>query len=102
MDKDKDWENFEKALTMLFFPFSIPAKILAAPLTAPIKGFLWMAEKINDVAQKELTDKGKIQEQLLELQMRFEMEEIDEEEYNKKEAELMERLEQIRKLEEEK
>lgn len=53
------------------------------------------------MAEEEITDKSKVQEELLDLQMRFEMDEVSEEEYKKKETKLLERLEAIRKYEEE-
>ena len=64
-------------------------------LLAPFKGLAWIAEKLRDQAWGELTDRSKIQAELLELQMLYEMEEISEEEYNRKEAALMERLSAI-------
>lgn len=75
---------------------------LLFPFLIPIKGVAWIGQKIKDQAESELTDKSKVQEELLNLQMRFEMNEISEEEYEKKEAKLLERLEAIRKYEEEK
>lgn len=71
-------------------------------LLFPMKGVKWLAEKVKDAAEQEITDESKVQEELLEVQMRFEMGEITEEEYEKKEKELMERLEAIRKYKEEK
>lgn len=75
---------------------------LLFPFLIPIKGVAWIGQIIKDQAESELTDKSKVQEELLNLQMRFEMDEISEEEYEKKEAKLLERLEAIRKYEEEK
>ena len=69
-------------------------------LLAPLKGVMWMGEKLGDMAQKELSDKGRIKEELMALQLRFEMDEINEEEYNKKECEILDRLDAITKAEE--
>ena len=66
-------------------------------LLAPIKGLIWLGKKINEVAEKELSDEGRIKEELMQLQLRFEMDEISEEEYNRQEKELLERLDAIRK-----
>jgi uncharacterized membrane protein len=63
---------------------------------APIKGIIFLAEKINEVVEKETSDEGSIKERLMELQMKFEMDEITEEEYDKKEDELLRLLENIR------
>jgi len=63
---------------------------------APIKGIIFLAEKINEVVEKETSDEGSIKERLMELQMKFEMDEITEEEYDQKEDELLKLLESIR------
>lgn len=75
---------------------------LLFPFLIPIKGVAWLGQKLMEQAESELTDKSRVQEELLNLQTRLEMDEISEEEYKKKEAELMERLETIRKFKEEK
>jgi len=87
----KSEEEIKFGLLDILFPFFLP-----------IKGVAWIGQKLKDQAETELTDKSKVQEELLILQMRFEMDEISEEEYEKKEAELLEKLEAIRKYEEEK
>ena len=46
-------------------------------------------------------DDSRIHEDLLELQMRYELGEISDEEYEKQETRLMEKLEEIRKYKEE-
>ncbi|MFA4932753.1 MAG: gas vesicle protein GvpG [Caldisericia bacterium] len=67
----------------------------------PLKLTIWLGEKLRDAAYQELTDESKIHEELLQLQMRYEMEEVGQEEYEKQESRLMERLEVIRKMKEE-
>lgn len=66
-------------------------------LFAPLKGVIFIAEKINEVINKERSDEGTIKERLMALQLKFEMDEIDEEEYDKREDELLGLLENIRK-----
>jgi hypothetical protein len=66
-------------------------------LLAPLKGVIFIAEKINEVIEKEMSDEGSLKEKLMALQMQFEMDEIDEEEYDRKEDELLNMLENIRK-----
>jgi len=63
---------------------------------APLKGVLFFGKKINDVIEKEISDEGAIKERLMALQLKFEMNEIDEEEYDRKEDELLKLLENIR------
>ncbi|MDP8215013.1 MAG: gas vesicle protein GvpG [Candidatus Euphemobacter frigidus] len=70
------------------------------PFLIPVKGVVWIGNKLKDMADTEITDKSKVHEELLNLQMRFEMGEIEEEEYNREETGLLERLEAIRKYEE--
>jgi len=65
-------------------------------LFAPLKGIIFLAEKINEVIEKETSDEGAIKERLMALQLKFEMDEIDEEEYDKREDELLKTLERIR------
>jgi hypothetical protein len=65
-------------------------------LLAPLKGVLFLAEKINEVIDKEMSDEGSIKERLMALQLKFEMDEIDEEEYDRREDELLSILGNIR------
>ena len=70
-------------------------------LLAPLNGIIWLGKKINEVAEREFSDEGLIKEKLMEVQMKFEMDQISEKEYNKQEAELLARLDAIRKAKEE-
>jgi len=65
-------------------------------LLAPFKGIIFLAEKINEVVEKETSDEGAVKERLMELQLKFEMDEITEEEYDQREDELLKLLENIR------
>lgn len=69
-------------------------------LLLPVKLVVWMGEKINGIVEKEFSDEGLIKEKLMQLQMCFEMDEIDEEEYNRQEKELLDRLEAAMKAKE--
>ena len=70
-------------------------------LLLPVKGFLGIFKEIHEMAEREVSDEGYIRERLMELQLRFELDEIGEEEYTRQEKELMARLEAIRKAKEE-
>lgn len=70
-------------------------------ILSPVKLVVWLGKKIDDIVEKEFSDEGLIKEKLMQLQLRFEMDEISEEEYNRQEKELLERLEAIRKAKEE-
>lgn len=86
--KSKKEINF--SLTDILFPFLLP-----------IKGVAWIGEKVKNAAEMEFTDRSKVQEDLLNLQMLFDMDEISEEEFKRKEEKLLDKLETIRKYEEE-
>lgn len=70
-------------------------------LLLPIKGFIGIFKKIHEMAVQELSDEDYIRERLMELQLKYELDELSEEEYTKQEKELMERLDAIRKAKEE-
>jgi len=65
-------------------------------LLAPINTFKFILGQIQKMADRELNDEGVIKDQLLELQMRLELEEISEEEFAKQEEELFARLRVIK------
>ena len=67
-------------------------------LFAPLNGMVWLGNKINEVVEREFSDEGRIKEKLMELQLRFELDEISEEEYNRQEKELLERLDKIKEV----
>jgi len=66
--------------------------ILAFPLMGPIKGVTWIAEKIGEQADKELYSEDAIRGKLLELELRFDMGEIAEKDYNEMEETLLKLL----------
>ncbi len=63
---------------------------------APLKGVVFIAKKINEAIENEMSDEGAIKEGLMALQLKFEMDEIDEEEYDRREDELLKLLGNIR------
>jgi hypothetical protein len=69
-------------------------------LLAPLKGVVWLGEKLNEMARKELSDTGRIKEELMRLQLQFELDEIGQQEYDQKEKELLDRLDAITNAEE--
>ncbi|MBI4684684.1 MAG: gas vesicle protein GvpG [Nitrospirae bacterium] len=70
-------------------------------LLLPFKGLAGVFKKIHEMADRELSDEDYIRERLMELQLRFELDELSEEEYIKQEKGLMARLDTIRKVKEE-
>ena len=71
--------------------------LLTLPL-APIRGVIWIAEKIQQEAERELYDEGRIRAQLTEVELAWETRAIDEETYVRLEEELLERLRVAREL----
>ena len=65
-------------------------------LLAPVNGFKFILGQIQKMADQELNDDTVIKEQLLELQMRLELGDIDDDEYVTQEAALMRQLRDIR------
>lgn len=59
---------------------------------APVKGLYSIFKVIHDRVEEELYNPEKIQEDLMKLQLRFEMDEISEEEYDELENDLLSRL----------
>ncbi len=55
-------------------------------LALPFKGLFGIFRKISEMADRELSDEAYIQDKLLELQLLYEMDEIDEEEYDRQAA----------------
>lgn len=62
----------------------------------PAKGFMAVVKKIHDLAEAELNDESKLKEQLLQFQTRYELDQIGEAEYQKREDKIMTRLNEIR------
>jgi Gas vesicle protein G len=71
-------------------------KLLTLPVTGPIDGTLWLANKLLEQAEGEIYDEGKVRAALMELEMRLELDEIDEATYMEGEEQLLERLREIR------
>lgn len=67
-------------------------KLLTLPISGPIEGMVWIAKKVAEQADNELYDAEKVHGQLMELELRYDLEEISEEEYLATEQILLERL----------
>lgn len=65
-------------------------------LMLPVKGFIGVFKKIHEMADRELSE-GHIQEELVALQLRFELGEINREEYDTAEEKLLEQLNELRR-----
>ncbi|KZZ83313.1 MULTISPECIES: gas vesicle protein GvpG [Bacillaceae] len=70
-------------------------KLFTAPLNLVVK----VGEKIKEEADKELFDIPTIQQKLIQLQMMYELEEIEEQAYKEQEEQLLMRYETAKRLE---
>ena len=70
--------------------------ILLAPFLGPVWGTRWTLYKVDRVVRDELTDDTPIKEELMALQLKLEMGDIDDAEYVRREAEIMQRLRDVR------
>jgi len=67
-------------------------KLLTLPVMGPIKGLMWIAEKVVEQADREAYNEDSVRGQLMELELRLDLGEITEEEYAVAEEELLARL----------
>ena len=69
-------------------------------LTLPVFGaprmVQWMAKKMGEEAERELLDEDRVRAELLEVQTRYDLGEVNDEEYDEQESILLERLNAIR------
>src|SRR5256714_14246109 len=70
--------------------------ILLAPFLGPVWASKWTLDKVDRVVREELTDDTPVKEDLMALQMQLETGEIDDAEYLRREAEIMQRLRDVR------
>ena len=65
--------------------------LLTLPL-APVRGTIWIAERLLEEAERELNDPAALEQQLLHAEERYERGEISAEEFERLEDELLRRL----------
>ena len=70
--------------------------LLFFPVTGPVAGIRWTLRKVAQVVDEELTDDSAIKQELMELQMQLELGDIDDDEYVRREGEVMARLRDVR------
>jgi hypothetical protein len=80
---------------------SLLTNLLLFPITGPARGISFILNTIADQADQEFTSADKVREKLMELQLRYDMGEVSEEEYAANEAFLLERLNAIQQAQEE-
>jgi hypothetical protein len=72
------------------------SKVLFFPITGPVAGIRWSLNQVIQVAEEELTDDAPVKQELMELQMKLELGDIDDAQYVEREAALMARLREVR------
>lgn len=70
--------------------------LLLFPISGPVAGIKWSLRKVAQVVDEELTDDSSIKQELMELQMQLELGDITDDEYVAREADLMQRLRDVR------
>lgn len=70
--------------------------LVTLPL-APVRGTMWIAEQVSAQAARELGDEATIRRQLAELEVRHDLGEIDDDEFERAEGELLDRLVRARR-----
>ncbi|SEL26732.1 gas vesicle protein GvpG [Streptacidiphilus jiangxiensis] len=71
------------------------SQILTLPL-APVRGTIWVLERVVETAENEYYDPGPIESELADLERALLAGEIDEETFDRCEDELLDRLDEIR------
>ena len=67
-------------------------KVASLPVTGPYQSAKWMLEKIHEQVEEEQLDEDRVKGRLIELQLRYEIGELEEEEYLEQEKVIMEDL----------
>ncbi len=76
-------------------------EILTFPVLGAPRMIHWVSKKFADTVEQDEMDEGKLQGDLLELQMRYELGEINDDEYAEQETAILDRLSAIRRAKEE-
>lgn len=70
--------------------------LLTLPVTGPFRGAIWILKTLAERAEHEMYDEGAVRAQLMELELRYDLKEINEEEYLAAEEILLAQLKVIR------
>lgn len=75
---------------------SLITTLLTLPVSGPFRGVMWIVQKLAEQAEHTMYDEGAVRAQLLELELRYDLKEIDEDEYLAAEEELLAQLKAVR------
>lgn len=76
------------------------SSLLTFPVSLPLKGLVFIAEKLSEQAEAEFLDEGRIQQELMELEFRHDLGEFGDGEFTAREDALLARLDAIREYRE--
>jgi hypothetical protein len=71
------------------------SQILTLPM-APLRGTVWVLERVVETAENEYYDPAPVQQELADLEKALLAGEIDDETFDRREDELLDRLDEIR------
>jgi hypothetical protein len=77
------------------------SNLLLLPITGPVHGVHFILEQIKAQADAELMDEGRVEAELMNLSLRYDLGEISDAEYAEQEAALFDELNAIRAYKEE-
>ena len=72
------------------------SKVLTFPVSLPVDAALWTARKLAERAEEVYYDEAPVRAALMELEMKLDLGEIDEELFEQEETQLLQRLKEIR------
>ena len=70
--------------------------VLTFPVSVPVDAALWTARKLAERAEEVYYDDAPVRAALMELEMKLDLGEIDEETFEQEETQLLQRLKEIR------
>ncbi len=74
--------------------------IVTAPVLGPLRGVMWLVQTLAEHAEKELYNEDNIRKDLLKLEQQYDLGKITIEEFESAEGELLQRLNQTRRMKE--
>ena len=74
--------------------------VVSAPLVGPFKGVMWIVRTLAEHAEQELYNEDNIRKDLLKLEQQYDLGKITLEEFESAESELLQRLNQARRMKE--
>lgn len=73
-----------------------PFSLITAPVLGPVQMVRWLGQKLIEAAESELYDAERLKTELVDLEARYDMGEISDEEYAEAEERLIKRMSLIR------